>query len=250
MSHEFAFFVMHLNAACAQKSTPFIYTLNDEELVHRIVQVLRLKKDDTGIFFDGQVHATVTIGEIIKNKTINVRIEKVVSTVALKPTITFLLPILKKEALEEAVYALVETGVNRIVLVTSTKTQRHWGGQKEMLRLQRIIIAAAEQSKQFSPVELIEPMALKQACDEYVSSKKAAIFFDAYGIALTNSFLLKKDTVHESIVALIGPEGDLTEQEKQLIDEYGFVRIKLTPTILRASQAAALGAGIIRSLVE
>jgi len=249
MSHEFAFFIPQLSVICAQKSAPFIYMLNDQELVHRMVQVLRLQKNDACIFFDSQIHATITICEIIKNKTINVRIEKITLTVPLKPMITFLLPILKKEALEEAVYALVETGINRIVLITSTKTQRHWGGHKEIERLQRIIIAAAEQSKQFAPVQLIEPAPLKQACDNYVSNKKAALFFDVQGTALVNSFLLKKDVMQESITVLIGPEGDLTEQEKELVDGCGFVRIKLTPTILRASQAAALGAGIIRSLV-
>lgn len=248
-SHEFAFFVPELTTWCAQKKVPFAYTLDNQELVHRIIQVLRLQKGDLCIFFDAHIHAKIKINDIIKNKMVNISIEKVISTTALKPNITFLLPVLKKEALEEAVYALVETGINSIVLVTTEKTQRHWGAQKEMQRLQRIIIAAAEQSKQFYPVQLLEPMPLMNACQHYVTNKKTALFFDAQGNSLHDSFLFEKNNRAESIVALIGPEGDLTEQEKKSVDEFGFVRIKLTPTILRASQAAALGAGIIRSLV-
>ena len=246
MSHEFAFFVPQLSTVSAQKN----YTIHDSELVHRMVQVLRLQVGDTCILFDSHIHAVVTIQEIIKNKTINVRIVKSIPTIALEPTITFLLPVLKKEALEEAVYSLVETGINRIVLVTTAKTQRHWGGDKELQRLQRIYSAAAEQAKQFAPVELIAPMQLKQAFEQYVQNQEVALFFDAQGTMLRDSLLFKKDSNKQKIVALIGPEGDLIEEEKQLADKYGFVRVKLTPTILRASQAAALGAGIIRSLLS
>ena len=246
MSHEFAFFVPQLNIVNAQQN----YIIHDSELIHRMIQVLRLQVGDTCILFDSHMHTVATIQEIIKNKTINVRIIKSIPTSSLEPKITFLLPILKKEALEEAVYSLVEMGVNRIVLVTTAKTQRHWGGDKELQRLQRIYIAAAEQAKQFASVELIAPMQLKKALEQYVQNKKIALFFDAQGTILRDSFLFRKDSDKHEIIALIGPEGDLIEEEKQLVDKYGFVRIKLTPTILRASQAAALGAGIIRSLLS
>ena len=246
MSHEFAFFVPQLNRINAQQN----YMIHDSELVHRIAQVLRLQVGDTCMLFDSHIHAVVTIQEILKNKTINVRIIKSIPTIALEPTITFLLPVLKKEALEEAVYSLVETGVNRIVLVTTAKTQRHWSGDKELQRLQRIVIAASEQAKQFALVELIAPIQLKQALEQYVQNQKIALFFDAQGTIVRDSLLFKKDSDKHEIIALIGPEGDLVEEEKQLADTYGFVRVKLTPTILRASQAAALGAGIIRSLLS
>ena len=46
---------------------------------------------------------------------------------------------------------------------------------------------------------------------------------------------------------LIGPEGDLALQEKELVA--GKMQFcALTPTILRASQAAALSIGIVRSV--
>ena len=43
---------------------------------------------------------------------------------------------------------------------------------------------------------------------------------------------------------------DLTEQEKNLLQDQGFLFCALTPTILRAQQAVALSAGLIRSLLR
>ncbi len=48
-------------------------------------------------------------------------------------------------------------------------------------------------------------------------------------------------------MAVIGPEGDLTKEEKAYLKEQGFLFCALTPTVLRAQQAVALGLGILRS---
>ena len=45
----------------------------------------------------------------------------------------------------------------------------------------------------------------------------------------------------------VGPEGDLTQEEKDYLKQQGFVFCRLTPTVLRARQAVALGLGILRS---
>jgi len=48
---------------------------------------------------------------------------------------------------------------------------------------------------------------------------------------------------------MIGPEGDLTAQEKELLKERGVQFLRLTPTILRAQQAVVVAMGIFRSLL-
>ena len=49
---------------------------------------------------------------------------------------------------------------------------------------------------------------------------------------------------------LVGPEGDLTHEEKQFVDDHGFIFCKLTPTIMRAHQAVAVGLGVLRSMLR
>ncbi len=52
----------------------------------------------------------------------------------------------------------------------------------------------------------------------------------------------------EQLILLVGPEGDLTAQEKTELDEHSFERMALTPTILRAPQAAFFLTAIFRSV--
>ena len=51
----------------------------------------------------------------------------------------------------------------------------------------------------------------------------------------------------EPIYGSVGPEGDLTLEEKAYLKQLGFVFCALTPTVLRAQQAVALGLGVLRS---
>ena len=65
--------------------------------------------------------------------------------------------------------------------------------------------------------------------------------------------MVKKKLISElkltsKIFLLWGPEGDLTSTEKQQVLTAGFQFSKLTPTVLRASQAVAVGLGLIRIL--
>jgi len=48
---------------------------------------------------------------------------------------------------------------------------------------------------------------------------------------------------------MVGPEEDLTNQKKEQLKQAKFLFCALTPTVLRSSQAIALGSGIIRSML-
>jgi 16S rRNA (uracil1498-N3)-methyltransferase len=206
-------------------------------------RILRLEADDELIIFSRSHHAQVRIVALDK-KSITVHVITSQPNHVLKPTISFLLPILKREAFEAALYFLVEAGVNDIYPVVTAKAHRTWGGQRERDRLDRIMISAAEQSKHFSLGTLHEPLSLVDAVRH---TSEANIFFDAVGQPLSQ--VVSMISKAESVTLLIGPEGDLTPDEKSVIDKAGFVCSRLTPTILRAEDAAGVGACMIRSLL-
>jgi RsmE family RNA methyltransferase len=150
--------------------------------------------------------------------------------------------LLKREALEQAIYSAVELGVNKVQLLITEKVQRNWQ-VKELERLKHIMIAAAEQSKCFAIPQLLEPVPLLD-----VPLSGSTVFFDPEGEALAD--VLIKDLYQkqiDSLTVVIGPEGDLTESEKFYLQKQQALFICLTPTILRAQQAVALGVGILRS---
>ncbi len=149
---------------------------------------------------------------------------------------------LKRDALEDALYACVELGANIVQLVFTEKVHRSWGGQKELERLQRIIIAAAEQSKNFAIPVLSEPVQL-DALSFNVSDTH--ILFEPSGGSLPE--ILETVQKPKKLVLAIGPEADLSQREKNFLINNGFILCKLTSTILRARQAVVLGLGIFRS---
>jgi 16S rRNA (uracil1498-N3)-methyltransferase len=246
--HEFALYVKSLSLLVQKKNPHDHIILSDDTLFHRIVTVLRLSIGDTCILFDQKIYVKASIANFTGKKHVTTTILLIEQTVILRPYITFLLPLLKRDDLEAALYTLTEVGVNTIQLISTSKAhQLSW--QRDSDRIQRIIISAAEQSKNFAYPNVKAPIALEIALQEYhdVATK---IFFDPQGKKLFNIMHLLHNTQSKDILLLIGPEGDLTREEKKIIQTNNFIFCALTPTILRAKQAAALSAGFIRSLTS
>ncbi len=238
-AHEFALYVAELHTQQPKKGQAI--ALVEHDLVHRISRILRLDEQDQLILFDDQLHLRASIEKISKH-IITVRIGEVTENMPLRPRISLWLPLLKREAFEQAVYSAVELGANEIQLVSTQKEQRHWR-DKELKRLEHIMIAAAEQSKQFALPAMSKPIPLLQAQPE-----GRALFFDPQG----EPFFQVMQELHQQrpteLAMFIGPEGDLTEAEKFYLQQQQVQFIRLTPTILRAQQAVAVGLGALRSI--
>jgi len=244
--HEFALFCTTISTLVNAIENDQTFLLTDENLVKRMSSILRLEKNQTCILFNKKINVHCSILEYIGKKQIRLTLLNKKNNTDLFPHITFLLPLLKRDDLETTLYSLTEIGINTIQLVTTQKTQGSWNNYKDTDRIDRIIIAAAEQSKNFSYPTLLSPIPLLQALSEKTSTK---LFFDPHG----ESFFTIMNTIFHhhtnNITLLIGPEGDLTTEEKNLLKNHNFTFCTLTPTVLRATQAASLGAGFIRSLL-
>jgi 16S rRNA (uracil1498-N3)-methyltransferase len=277
-THLFSLYVPNLKLDSWTKNQ--IVDLFDTDLIHRLSKVLRFEIGDQVVLFDKNISVSVVIQEISK-KNIKIKVQTIQLHESLKPHITFLLPLLKKEALEQAVYSLCELGVNKIQLVVTQKSRQSLLHDKEFARLQGIVIAAAEQSKNYSLSELVLPKKLSEiilknisvipGCEQelrpfnIVFDPAGKSFFDLRekmklkfnlfsclpGEVLTkpgSSPALNGDPeqLKSSLHLLVGPEGGLTDQELLLVQKSGFVSCVLTSTILTAVQAVALGAGLFR----
>lgn len=231
MSHEFALFYNET----FKVGTTFIA---DQDLIHRIMHVLRMKQHDTIIVFNKKQSAQFLFDQITSKK-ITGTLSHIKNTASVNPSITLLLPVLKKEALSEAIYGVVEVGVSSIQLIITEKVQRKWQGQKELDRLQRVIIAAAEQSKNFALPQLLAPLSFQDMLISYKDKK--IVCADPDGKLLMN---VKK----EDVAVIVGPEGGLTDKELSQLKRQNIEFYRLTSTILRARQAAILFVGFLRSI--
>ncbi len=241
MKHQFALYYQPASNLAVGTSI----AISDKEFVHRLTNILRAQVGQSYIFFNQTDHAAIVIRAIGK-KEISIDVQMVQANTVLQPRITFFLPLLKKDALSETIYALCEIGVNTIQLITSQKT-RNWGGQKELQRLQRVIIAAAEQSKDFAFPDIKDPILLDQVITA-IPKDTFSIVADPDGHPVMDMIKDLQDSSPTELVLTVGPEGAFTDSEILLLKESKFHFAKLTPTILRARQAASLLSGIIRSL--
>ena len=147
--HEFALFVESLSSQISRASQQ-ILMISDEQLVHRMRHVLRLQLGDSCIAFDRHTRALATIEAFVGKKQVQLLIKEIEKTLFLQPKITFLLPLLKRDDYQGALYALAEVGVNEIQLIFTQKTSQQWSENKDNERAQRIVIGAAEQSKNYA----------------------------------------------------------------------------------------------------
>ena len=246
--HKFAFFTEDV---ALLKQVDHDYVLRDVDVVRRLLSVVRVQPGDNILLFDDAWQVACVIA--CTKKEITVRVTARTKHITLQPTIIFLLPLLEREAFEASLEALTVMGATEIIPVITHKSRKKWGEatggvSKERDRAHRLMIAAAEQSKQFVLPLIHNVVALDDAVAQVKKDGSAEkIFFDAQGAPAFDVLgqLKKNDT--KVIVALVGPEGDLTIEEKNMVREQGFVFCKLTPTILRASSAVEVGMGLLRS---
>ena len=241
--HQFALYCDFLSNDRTIKSGSIV-SLQDKELSHRMERILRLSVNDQCVLFDEHRHMIVTIRSYERNSC-TVQINSVEANQHYKPLISCGLPVLKKQALEEAVYGLVECGVSSIYLLDTDKVQREWGGDKEYERLHKICIAAAEQSKNYAVPQIHKPISLNEFIKQHASYAK--MFFDPSGESVVETLSRHKS---QDICYIVGPEGDLTESEKDILRTQQFSFCHLTPTILRAQQAVVVATGMLRSITE
>jgi 16S rRNA (uracil1498-N3)-methyltransferase len=246
--HEFALYKESLSLLVQKKGPGDSFVITDEPLLHRMMNVLRLQSDDRCIFFDKDMYIVATITGFVGKKQVHITIHSIHLTTILHPHITFLLPVLKREDYEAALYMLTEVGVNSIQLIFTQKTGSKWSEERDKDRAQRIIIAAAEQSKNFAYPALHAPISLQEALKKYNSCENK-LFFDPQGKPFFDIMQMLHAHQPHAIVLLVGPEGDLTLEEKETVRAHNFSFCALTPTILRAVQATGLAAGFIRSLL-
>ncbi len=234
--HEFALFYSDLSS---QKSGDTLL-ISNVSLVQRITSILRLKPNDRLVLFNQEMHVQVQLKNCSK-KSCSFMVESGSKNKILKPEITVLLPVLKRDALESALYSCVALGASIVQLITTEKT-RKWQGGKEFERLQRITISAAEQSKHFAFPTVKPPLSLANALEQYKATTHK-FFADPQGV----SCLEKMSTldVKKDFLLMVGPEGDLATGEKELLKK-DFIFVALVPTVLKSEQALGLLLGVTR----
>ena len=213
-------------------------SLVSREHSHYIVNVMRLKKGSNINFFNKEGEWLSEIISIERDK-VEVKFLNKVKEPSKISNIELAICLVKKTPMEIILQKATELGVKRITPIISDRTEVK---DLNFERANKIIIEATEQSNQLNKPDLSQIIKLK----DFISniSKDEKLFF-----ADVNSKhkISSKDLGQgQKVSVLIGPEGDFSPAERELIlSKPETVPFSLSENILRADTAVISAISIV-----
>jgi len=215
------------------------------EQAHHLIHVMRVKAGGQVEVFDGKgtvVRATVVeVGR--KVVSLNVEQSETISPLS-TGRIIIAAAVAKSHRFEQLVTQCSELGANHIAAVVFGRTVKLAAGSVTGQRYSKLAVAACKQSgRNFLP-EISGPDSLENTLgilkDKYPDAK--IIFGSFDGDAKSASEIAGAGA---DIIAFVGPEGGMTEQEEKLLVDNGAIGVRLTNTVLRIETAATAFATIL-----
>jgi len=225
-------------------------SIKDAEQLHRLRDVLRLRRGDEIALFDedGNEYVAALIGCERKRALLNIKNQKTI--INKRPKLAIACAIPKKSKMDDVIDKLTQLEVDIIIPLETERAVVKIEENKEnrLLRWKKIARSAAEQSQR-NRLPLVSPLTdldgvLVQAED-----------FDLKLIATLNGERKNiRDAISEcklpSVFALIGPEGDFTPQETKRAIDTGFVPVSLGISVLRVDTAAIAIASLVHLMFQ
>jgi len=162
------------------------------------------------------------------------------------PKVVVIQAIPKGDRGELAVELLTEVGADVIVPWAADRCVAVWRGEraaKSRARWSSAAEQAAKQSRRAWFPEVAVPVGLAGAV-RHVEAADLAILLDPGGTQTVGTVGLPASG---QIIIIVGPEGGITNAESDALVGAGAVTVALGPTVLRASSAGVVAAGIVLS---
>jgi 16S rRNA (uracil1498-N3)-methyltransferase len=215
------------------------------EKAHYLVSVLRCKKGDDLIIFNGQGNCfrTAVVKADKKEVVAEVR-EEFLCDFEPPIHITLVQSLLKGEKMDLVIQKTTELGVTEILPVMSQRSQIQ--DTRKIVRWRRIAEEASRQSGRNVVPAVHEPVHFR---DFLLSDKQRGIvFYEEEGLKLSaavSSFVPRPSP----LIIVIGPEGGFSKEEVIAAQEKGFLVASLGKRILRAETAAISAVALIQFLL-
>jgi 16S rRNA (uracil1498-N3)-methyltransferase len=233
-----------------------------DEKAHYLLSVLRCRKGDHLIVFDGSGNCFRTsIIKAHRREVIAEIIEQFFCDHESHLHIILIQGILKGEKMDMIIQKTTELGVNEIVPAVTERSQL-----RDTRRVKRWRKTAEEASRQSgrSVVPVVhEPVELKKVLTSYASQStpQGFIFYEEEGMKLSEAVkvfptkgsknpspLVGEGKGEGELLILIGPEGGFSREEVTFAKEKGFLVTSLGKRILKAETAAISAVTLVQYL--
>lgn len=221
----------------------------DSQATAHVARVLRLKSDDQIIVFNGEGGEYPGVIEAVDKRSVTVRLGAQQQPVTESPLhITLVQGVSRGERMDYTLQKSVELGVSEIYPVTTQHIALHMDAarsQKKQAHWQGVINSACEQSGRDavptvhalqSLQDCVEGLALNEAQLRIVLDHRAASTFSSIDVGNAGR-----------IVFVAGPEGGLSDEERQWLIAKRFTAIAMGPRILRTETAAIAAIAIMQA---
>jgi 16S rRNA (uracil1498-N3)-methyltransferase len=159
------------------------------------------------------------------------------------PPVTVVQALPKSERSELAIESATEAGADAFVAWQAARCVARWDGpkaQKGLRRWRAVARSAAQQSRRAYIPSVTGPVSTQEVAQR-VESGVALVLHESATEVISERHVAQAD----SLTVVVGPEGGITEGELDALTTAGAVAVRLGPTVLRASTAAAVALGAL-----
>ncbi|OBB32443.1 16S rRNA (uracil(1498)-N(3))-methyltransferase [Mycolicibacterium peregrinum] len=182
---------------------------------------------------------------------LSARVTERVDIPAARPSVTVVQALPKSDRSELAVELATEAGADGFVAWQATRCVARWEGpkvEKGLRRWEAVVRSAARQSRRpdIPTVEgVLSTAALtKRVADAVAAGAVVLALHESATEPLAELPLAQAD----SLMLIVGPEGGIADEEIAAFAAAGAKAVRLGPTVLRTSTAAAVALGAIGAL--
>ncbi|MGE2714890.1 16S rRNA (uracil(1498)-N(3))-methyltransferase [Mycolicibacterium litorale] len=164
------------------------------------------------------------------------------------PVVTVVQAIPKSERSELAVELATEAGADAVLAWQSARCVARWDGpkvDKGLRRWRSVARSAARQSRRvhIPPVDGVVTTAelVRRVTSDVADGATVLVLHESATAPLTGLSLAEA----RAVTLIVGPEGGIADDEVEALTAAGAVAVRLGPTVLRTSTAAAVGLGAL-----
>ena len=216
-------------------------SLLSKEHTHYLVNVMRAKRGANVNFFNKNGEWLSEIVFLEKDR-VEVKFLSKIKENTNTHNIELAICLVKKNAMEIILQKATELGIKKIIPIISERTEVK---EINFERANKIVIEATEQSNQLEPPEISEILKLK----DFLNINRNKIFF----ADINSDYILEKKDFKEGECAtvLVGPEGDFSPAERELIlNGSTTVPFSLSKNILRTDTAVISAISLVNFITN
>ncbi len=213
--------------------------------IHHLAVVRRLTPGDKVELFDGA--GALALAEVTAAGPRKVAFQVRQLQIVPRPfasQITIAVSIAKGDRFDWLIAKCTELGVDRICPVLFERTVKQPKNPKIIQRWQNIAVAAAKQCRRLYLPCIDSPQPLPNILKTLKTDYPHAHFLLG-SLSPQSAPLIGRPFGTADVVAVIGPEGGITDKEEILLQSLGSQPVRLTDTVLRTETAALTFASIL-----